>query len=626
MRPVSLALGALAAVVSLGVLSFPGIAQGVYPSNPVQTALLPVGDAPFDLALSADDSVYVLTYDSSAPGRIVVFDAAMDDSVSYPAGLDPKAIAVNSNNPTDPHDDTVYVTLGTPGQLLVYSNGMDDSRTVSFATGTYPGSIAVDPTDDTVYIGTWASPNLRIITLRGSSLDDSTAFPLVSRASSIAVDADDDTVYLTHDQTPNVGLTYSGPSFDDSVFLPGTISGATPWKVAVNSTDDSVYVGLSRPSSVLMLSAQANFDDSTVRTLGTSTGLSLPAVTVASDGSTVYALETNGAQGPVYVMRSTNLDDSTSTSLAGPGNNYPTAIVASASMAFTSNDNGDSMSVVSSALAPAIVAVNPSSGSPAGGNTVTITGAGFVRMVSTVTLGGTLVPGAQVVSPTMITFPAPAHASGSADVTVTTGRLSATVVNGYSWVSPSPPPPPPPPVYPPSAPREVRAEPGNASATVSWQGPADTGTYPVTRYEVRSLPETQPCLTEAIVQSCEMRELVNGTAYEFEVRALNGAGWGPWSAASDPVTPMRPTIVITGSRGSQANGGLAMVAGDTTGLVGGEVKSRVRLSGQPKYRTGVTRPVDTDGAFTWQRRTPRKVYVYFVSGDVRSNRVVIPAA
>jgi hypothetical protein len=34
-----------------------------------------------------------------------------------------------------------------------------------------------------------------------------------------------------------------------------------------------------------------------------------------------------------------------------------------------------------------------------------------------------------------------------------------------------------------------------------------------------------------------VRGLINGTTYTFTVRALNGAGWGPYSAPSAPVTP-----------------------------------------------------------------------------------------
>jgi hypothetical protein len=35
--------------------------------------------------------------------------------------------------------------------------------------------------------------------------------------------------------------------------------------------------------------------------------------------------------------------------------------------------------------------------------------------------------------------------------------------------------------------------------------------------------------------------------------------------------------------------------------------------------------VSADGAFTWQRVTGKKTYVYFRAADVRSNRVIIPA-
>ena len=57
-----------------------------------------------------------------------------------------------------------------------------------------------------------------------------------------------------------------------------------------------------------------------------------------------------------------------------------------------------------------------------------------------------------------------------------------------------------------------------------------------------------------------------------------------------------------------------------------QVQAWVRLAGQPSYRQGITVTVGSDSRFTWKRATGKKTYVYFVSGDVRSNRVVIPAA
>ena len=35
------------------------------------------------------------------------------------------------------------------------------------------------------------------------------------------------------------------------------------------------------------------------------------------------------------------------------------------------------------------------------------------------------------------------------------------------------------------------------------------------------------------------------------------------------------------------------------------------------------RTVDAEGRFTWQRKSGKKFYVYFTSGDVRSNRLII---
>ena len=114
--------------------------------------------------------------------------------------------------------------------------------------------------------------------------------------------------------------------------------------------------------------------------------------------------------------------------------------------------------------------------------------------------------------------------------------------------------PPPPPVRP-SAPLDVVAVPGNRSMSVSWSAPAKPGTWSVTNYQAVSSPPGGQCLTQGTT-SCEMSGLSNGTAYTFEVRALNGAGWGPWSAPSESVTPgppppppPAPSIMITGTRG-----------------------------------------------------------------------------
>lgn len=98
-----------------------------------------------------------------------------------------------------------------------------------------------------------------------------------------------------------------------------------------------------------------------------------------------------------------------------------------------------------------------------------------------------------------------------------------------------PPPPPPPPVDPPSAPRDVTGVGGNAAATVSWMTPASSGSFPITNYQVVANPGGASCLTQGPTLTCDVTGLTNGTSYTFTARALNGAGWGPFSTPSDPV-------------------------------------------------------------------------------------------
>ena len=185
------------------------------------------------------------------------------------------------------------------------------------------------------------------------------------------------------------------------------------------------------------------------------------------------------------------------------------------------------------------------------------------------------------------------------------------------------PPTPPAPVFPPSAPREVTATAGDDSVSVFWQPPASSGSFPVTSYQVRSIPESAGCLTSEL--TCDIQELQTGTEYVVEVRALNGAGWGPWSVASDPVTPVGPqSIMITGSRTRIDGRPGVEVLGTTTGLVGSQVTPWIRFPGPNPYTAGSgVRTVAEDGTFTWQRRTGKKIYVYFRSGDIRSSRIII---
>ncbi len=91
--------------------------------------------------------------------------------------------------------------------------------------------------------------------------------------------------------------------------------------------------------------------------------------------------------------------------------------------------------VVTRAAPPTITGITPSTGSTAGGQSVTITGTNFIG-VSAVTFGGTAATTFTVDSATRITAIAPARTAGPADVTVTTvDNTSVTRANGYTYGS-----------------------------------------------------------------------------------------------------------------------------------------------------------------------------------------------
>ena len=221
--------------------------------------------------------------------------------------------------------------------------------------------------------------------------------------------------------------------------------------------------------------------------------------------------------------------------------------------------------------------------------------------------------------------------------TTYTVRIQLRNALGYSsWsnsltATPTDPTPPAPPVTnPPGPPTDVVAVAGNASAGIAWSTPSDSGSFPISDYEVKASPGGAGCLVKVPATTCTVDDLANGTTYTFSVRALNGAGWGASSQSSNAVTPnpapVDRTIVITGTR-TEFNGRSGVTAsGVTTGLVGATVRARVHLSGEIVYVDGSQRRVRPDGTFAWKRIAGKKVYVYFQTEDrqVRSNRIVIP--
>ncbi|MFT3809610.1 MAG: IPT/TIG domain-containing protein [Micropepsaceae bacterium] len=82
-----------------------------------------------------------------------------------------------------------------------------------------------------------------------------------------------------------------------------------------------------------------------------------------------------------------------------------------------------------------VTGITPAVGPLAGGNTVSITGSGFVVVPSSVTIGGAAATNIVRISSTQITVTVPSGTAGFRDVTVLTPGGSGTLVGGYRYLA-----------------------------------------------------------------------------------------------------------------------------------------------------------------------------------------------
>jgi hypothetical protein len=73
---------------------------------------------------------------------------------------------------------------------------------------------------------------------------------------------------------------------------------------------------------------------------------------------------------------------------------------------------------------------------------------------------------------------------------------------------------------------------------VRWARPASNGGATVSGYTVTSFPSGRTCTTDAVVRSCAIGSLTNGTAYSVVVTATNRIGTGERSPGSASATPL----------------------------------------------------------------------------------------
>ncbi|MCB1030212.1 MAG: fibronectin type III domain-containing protein [Acidimicrobiales bacterium] len=163
-------------------------------------------------------------------------------------------------------------------------------------------------------------------------------------------------------------------------------------------------------------------------------------------------------------------------------------------------------------------------------------GSPITSYVVTPYVGGVAKPAVQMTEPTYEAFP------GLIPGTTYTFKVAAKNALGTGTQSPATDPAKVPPV-PPGAPTGVSATAGVESATVKWNAPSNNGGSPITAYEVSVLVGGAEQYVETFAPTATQQvltDLSSGVTYTFKVAAVNDAGIGALSAASNAVKPTAP--------------------------------------------------------------------------------------
>jgi hypothetical protein len=186
-------------------------------------------------------------------------------------------------------------------------------------------------------------------------------------------------------------------------------------------------------SSVSIFAADAAGNTAPLRTIsGNATDLNSPYGIAVDAAGNISAANENGPTITTYAADATG-NEPPAHELVGAdtGLNAPSSIaVDSAGRLYVPNLGDNTIHVYGASLS--LTRVAPSSGSAAGGSTVTLSGSGFAAG-ATVTFGGVAATDVTVVNSTTITAGTPPHATGAVDVAVTQDGVTSTLASAFTY-------------------------------------------------------------------------------------------------------------------------------------------------------------------------------------------------
>ena len=220
--------------------------EGCLPNDRSITAR--TGRNPSALAVApGTKSVYVAN--TSSADVTVESESSLSPVVTVSAGRDPEGIAVDSST----HD--VYVTDATsPGSVSVIDGATCDAASQSDCAttsisglGDEPGGIAIDPSDDTVYVANAGSGTVSVLSEATDAVVGTVTLGPGTTPFGVAVDSATHQVYVSDFGTATVsvidGTMCNATTQTGCSVVPDLITvKAGPEGIAVDSATDTVYV------------------------------------------------------------------------------------------------------------------------------------------------------------------------------------------------------------------------------------------------------------------------------------------------------------------------------------------------------------------------------------------------